>query len=73
LISAFGAKDGTGARRRIPLNAVTAVAVVLLLRVVRRKARRTARDGARDQPARIFPIAYPAYRSATKMLIPCVL
>lgn len=35
LISALGTKDGTGGRRRIPLNAVTAVAVVLLLRVAR--------------------------------------
>jgi hypothetical protein len=30
--SAFGAKEGKGSRRRIPLNGVTALAVVLLLR-----------------------------------------
>jgi protein-S-isoprenylcysteine O-methyltransferase Ste14 len=35
LASAFGAKEGRGARRRIPLNGVTALAVVLLLRLFR--------------------------------------
>jgi protein-S-isoprenylcysteine O-methyltransferase Ste14 len=30
--SAFGAKEGSGARRRVPLNAVTALVVILLLR-----------------------------------------
>jgi protein-S-isoprenylcysteine O-methyltransferase Ste14 len=35
LLSALGAKEGRGARRRIPLNAVTAIAVVILLRLFR--------------------------------------
>jgi protein-S-isoprenylcysteine O-methyltransferase Ste14 len=35
LASAFRAKEGRGARRRIPLNGVTALAVVLLLRFLR--------------------------------------
>jgi protein-S-isoprenylcysteine O-methyltransferase Ste14 len=35
LLSAFGAKEGRGARRRIPLNGVTAIAVVVLLRLFR--------------------------------------
>ena len=35
LISAIGAKEGTGARRRIPLNGVTAIAVIVLLRLFR--------------------------------------
>ena len=34
LASAFGAKAGEGARRRIPLNAVTAIAVLVLLRLL---------------------------------------
>jgi protein-S-isoprenylcysteine O-methyltransferase Ste14 len=33
--SAFGVKEGRGSRRRIPLNGLTAVAVVLLVRVFR--------------------------------------
>jgi protein-S-isoprenylcysteine O-methyltransferase Ste14 len=35
LASAFGAKVGTGSRRRIPLNGLTALSVVLLVRVFR--------------------------------------
>ena len=35
LVSALGAKRGTGGVRRIPLNGVTAVAVVILVRVFR--------------------------------------
>ena len=35
LVSAFGVKEGRGGRRRIPLNGLSAVAVVLLLRVFR--------------------------------------
>jgi protein-S-isoprenylcysteine O-methyltransferase Ste14 len=35
LVSALGSKRGTGGRRRIPLNGVTAVAVFLLVRVLR--------------------------------------
>jgi protein-S-isoprenylcysteine O-methyltransferase Ste14 len=35
LASAFGAKEGRGARRRIPLNGVTALSVVLVVRVFR--------------------------------------
>jgi protein-S-isoprenylcysteine O-methyltransferase Ste14 len=35
LASAFGVKQGSGARRRIPLNGLTALAVVLLVRVFR--------------------------------------
>jgi protein-S-isoprenylcysteine O-methyltransferase Ste14 len=35
LFSAFGAKRGTGGMRRIPLNGVTAVAVIILVRVFR--------------------------------------
>jgi hypothetical protein len=31
-VSALSAKEGRGARRRIPLNGLTALAVVLLLR-----------------------------------------
>ena len=35
LASAFGAKEGRGSRRRIPLNGLTALSVVLLVRVFR--------------------------------------
>jgi protein-S-isoprenylcysteine O-methyltransferase Ste14 len=35
LVSAFGAKEGSGGRRRIPLNGVTAISVVILVRVLR--------------------------------------
>jgi protein-S-isoprenylcysteine O-methyltransferase Ste14 len=35
LVSAFGVKDGASSRRRIPLTGVTAIAVVLLVRVLR--------------------------------------
>ena len=35
LASAFGVKEGRASRRRIPLNALTAVSVILLLRVFR--------------------------------------
>jgi protein-S-isoprenylcysteine O-methyltransferase Ste14 len=35
LVSAFGVKEGRASRRRIPLNSVTALAVILLLRVFR--------------------------------------
>jgi hypothetical protein len=35
LLSAFRAKKGRGARRRIPLNGLSALAVILLLRVFR--------------------------------------
>jgi protein-S-isoprenylcysteine O-methyltransferase Ste14 len=35
LLSAFGAKQGTGGMRRIPLNSFTAVAVFILVRVLR--------------------------------------
>ena len=35
LISAFGVKEGAASRRRIPLTGVTALAVVLLVRVFR--------------------------------------
>jgi protein-S-isoprenylcysteine O-methyltransferase Ste14 len=33
LVSAFGAKEGTGGRRRIPANGLSVLAVILLLRV----------------------------------------
>jgi protein-S-isoprenylcysteine O-methyltransferase Ste14 len=33
LVSAFGVKEGRASRRRIPLNGVTALAVILLVRV----------------------------------------
>jgi protein-S-isoprenylcysteine O-methyltransferase Ste14 len=33
--SAFGAKDGRASRRRIPLNGVTALSIILLVRVFR--------------------------------------
>jgi protein-S-isoprenylcysteine O-methyltransferase Ste14 len=35
LASAFGAKEGRGSRRRIPLNGLTALSVILLVRVFR--------------------------------------
>jgi protein-S-isoprenylcysteine O-methyltransferase Ste14 len=35
LASAFGVKEGRGSRRRIPLNGVTALSVVVLVRVFR--------------------------------------
>lgn len=35
LLAAAGAKKGSGARRRLPLNGVTAVLVIVLLRVLR--------------------------------------
>ena len=35
LASAFGVKEGRGSRRRIPLNGLTALSVVLLVRVFR--------------------------------------
>jgi len=35
LVSAFGAKEGTGGRRRIPANGLSALAVIVLLRVLR--------------------------------------
>lgn len=35
LASAFGAKEGRGSRRRLPLNGVSALAVILLVRVFR--------------------------------------
>ena len=35
LVSAFGAKEGRGARRRIPLNGLSALSVIVLLRVFR--------------------------------------
>ena len=35
LVSAFGVKEGAASRRRIPLTGVTAIAVVLLVRVLR--------------------------------------
>jgi protein-S-isoprenylcysteine O-methyltransferase Ste14 len=35
LASAFGVKEGRGSRRRIPLNGMTALSVVLLVRVFR--------------------------------------
>ena len=35
LASAFGAKQGTASKRRIPLNGLSALAVILLLRVFR--------------------------------------
>jgi protein-S-isoprenylcysteine O-methyltransferase Ste14 len=35
LVSAFGVKEGASSRRRIPLTGVTAIAVVLLVRVLR--------------------------------------
>jgi protein-S-isoprenylcysteine O-methyltransferase Ste14 len=35
LVSAFGAKEGRGSRRRIPLNGLTALSVVVLVRVFR--------------------------------------
>lgn len=35
LLSAFGAKRGTGGTRRIPLNGFTAIAVFILVRVLR--------------------------------------
>jgi protein-S-isoprenylcysteine O-methyltransferase Ste14 len=35
LASAFGTKQGKGSRRRIPLNGVTALSVLLLVRVLR--------------------------------------
>jgi protein-S-isoprenylcysteine O-methyltransferase Ste14 len=35
LASAFGAKEGQGSRRRIPLNGVTALSVILVVRVFR--------------------------------------
>jgi protein-S-isoprenylcysteine O-methyltransferase Ste14 len=35
LVSAFGAKAGRGSRRRIPLNGLTALSVVALVRVLR--------------------------------------
>ena len=35
LVSAFGAKKGSASRRRTPLNGMTAIAVILLVRVFR--------------------------------------
>jgi protein-S-isoprenylcysteine O-methyltransferase Ste14 len=35
LTSAFGAKEGTASRRRIPLNGLSALSVIILLRVFR--------------------------------------
>ncbi len=35
IVSAFGVKEGRASRRRIPLNGLTALAVILLLRVFR--------------------------------------
>jgi protein-S-isoprenylcysteine O-methyltransferase Ste14 len=35
LASAFGAKEGRGSRRRLPLNGLSALAVIVLLRVFR--------------------------------------
>jgi protein-S-isoprenylcysteine O-methyltransferase Ste14 len=35
LVSAFGVKEGRGSRRRIPLNGLTALSVVLLVRAFR--------------------------------------
>jgi protein-S-isoprenylcysteine O-methyltransferase Ste14 len=35
LVSAFGVKEGTASRRRIPLNGLSAVSVLVLLRVFR--------------------------------------
>jgi protein-S-isoprenylcysteine O-methyltransferase Ste14 len=35
LASAFGVKEGTGGRRRIPLNSLTALSIILLVRVFR--------------------------------------